>query len=441
MKFNPSLHDEEAEKTLIIKVLSAPKTLSYLTKLINKNFFYNEVHKIIWESCQYVYTQSGDTFNYAEISTLMSKTYGDHSTCYRCLQNLITGGPRMDLERSVKQVQLFHARRQLLRLLDEKKMRILYEPNLEEILSETWAKGIEILHKTTPQVKNSQETINDLISQFDNSKLAEVRSEYFQSGLMSLDKVITGFFRSHLTVIASRPSMGKTSLICHLINKFLSDNYGCMIFSFETSEQFLMYRMLSNRVGVPSTFIQTDRKFISEQKLESLRQELRWFRELKKRQKLFVFDQRMRIETLLYEVNKAATSTKVDVVLIDFLQIFNMEGSKDDYIQIRNIMSDLKSLAIKYQVAIIVLSQLSRNVDSREIHRPQLHDLAHSSGIEMAADQILMLWSDNYYKERDGHSVNDMTMNVTVAKNRNGPIGEVKVYFDKKSGRFGNLAS
>lgn len=219
----------------------------------------------------------------------------------------------------------------------------------------------------------------------------EVRREYLRSGLTSLDNLITGFFRSHITVIASRPSMGKTSLICHLINKFLDDGKSCMIFSFETSEEFLMYRILSNRVGISSTLIQTDRKFIPSSKLEPLRQSLRDLRELKKGDKFFIFDERMRIETLLHEVNKVAVSKKVDVVLIDFLQIFNMDGGKDDYIQIRNIMSDLKSLAIKHQLVIVVLSQLSRNVDSREVHRPKLHDLAHSSGIEMAADQILML--------------------------------------------------
>ena len=441
MKFNPSLHDEEAERSLIIKVLSSPQTLSYLAKLISKDFFYNEVHRIIWESCQYIYKKSGDKFNYAEISTLMSKTYGDNSTCYKCLQNLITGGSRMSLENSIKQVQLFHARRRLLRLLDEKKMRILYEPNLEAILSEILLEGNNVLKQVNHNVeKTSDDTINGLISQFNHVNVTS-KKEYLTSGLVSLDNVITGFFRSHLTVIASRPSMGKTSLICHLINKFLSDNKSCMIFSFETSEEFLMYRILSSRVGISSTLIQTDRKFIPSSKLEPLRQSLRELRELKKQDKFLIFDERMRIETLLYEVNKVAASKKVDVILIDFLQIFNMDGGKDDYIQIRNIMSDLKSLAIRHQLVIIILSQLSRNVDSRDVHRPKLHDLAHSSGIEMAADQILMLWNDNYYLEREGKTVNDLTMNITVAKNRNGPIGEVSVFFDKKSGKFGNLAT
>jgi replicative DNA helicase len=144
---------------------------------------------------------------------------------------------------------------------------------------------------------------------------------------------------------------------------------------------------------------------------------------------------RSKIKTLMFE------QTQVGLVIIDYLQLMQNSRLKvENRVQeLSQITRSLKILAREFNIPIIALSQLSRNVENRVEKRPMLSDLRESGSIEQDADLVLMLYRKNDYNSSDSDQSNDIEL--IIAKQRNGPIGTVKLQFDEKSNKFSNISN
>lgn len=263
------------------------------------------------------------------------------------------------------------------------------------------------------------------------------------SGLYDLDEMTTGFYPGDMTILAARPSMGKTSLVLRLalnVAKKVPGNVA--IFSLEMSGEQLVRRLVSMQSQVNSSVLK--KKELSQDNYRRLADACEVLYELP----LFI-DESSDISGLEMrgKCRRLQREGGLSLVIVDYLQL--MRGSKrtENRVQeISEIARSLKGLAKELKVPVIALSQLNRGVEQRDNKRPQLMDLRESGSIEAEADLVMFIYRDNYYKARENPDEADLdpdrteVAEVIIAKHRNGPIGTVEVAFQPKFALFENLA-
>jgi replicative DNA helicase len=257
------------------------------------------------------------------------------------------------------------------------------------------------------------------------------------SGLADLDGLTGGLHRSDLTVVAARPGMGKTSLaLCQAV-EVAKRGFGVMIFSLEMpSEQFGNRAMcLQARVNMQVTRAKSINATDMSRLLESVG--------VLGKLPIFIEDtadlpiSAMRTVVRRKQTELAKDGRTLGLVVIDYLQLMSGRSSRDTTRdqQVSEITRGLKGMAKEADVAVMALSQLNREVEKRADKRPLLSDLRESGAIEQDADNVIFIYRDDYYDETKEPNVAELN----VAKQRNGPVGTVKVRFDGKYTRFDNL--
>lgn len=253
------------------------------------------------------------------------------------------------------------------------------------------------------------------------------------SGLVELDRITNGFQDSDLVIVAARPAMGKTSF-CLNIGRFAAEasETPVAIFSLEMSKKQLIQRMIYSEARVDSQMVQRGQlKDDDWKRITTAWSDLR---------KLPIFiDDTSSITPL--ELRAKCRRIKRDkglgLVVIDYLQLM-VPGVKRENgnADIAFISRSLKGLAKELDVPVICLSQLSRRVEERTDHRPQLADLRDSGAIEQDADMVMFIYRDDVYNP---HSDNAGFADLIIAKNRKGPVGSVNLRFHKEFTKFDNV--
>jgi replicative DNA helicase len=287
------------------------------------------------------------------------------------------------------------------------------------------------------------------------------------TGLVDLDKKLGGLHPSDLLILAGRPSMGKTSLATNIaFNVAKAYKKGIRpdgsegaieggvvgFYSLEMSAEQLAARILSEAAEVPSEQIR---------KGDMTEAEFRRFVEAAKSLEacpLYIDDTpALPIAQLAARARRLKRTHGLDVLMVDYLQLVRGTGSKSSESRVNEIAEismGLKAIAKELNIPVIALSQLSRQVESREDKRPQLSDLRESGSIEQDADVVMFVFREEYYKEREKPGEHDLEKmaawqeemerlhgkaEVIIGKQRHGPIGTVELSFEGRFTRFGNL--
>ncbi|MFK0690444.1 replicative DNA helicase [Mesorhizobium sp. IMUNJ 23033] len=287
------------------------------------------------------------------------------------------------------------------------------------------------------------------------------------TGLRDLDRRMGGLQPSDLIIIAGRPGMGKTSLATNMAfniaeayvpaqqadGSFKAANGGVVgFFSLEMSSEQLATRIISEQTEIPSSKIR--RGEISEMDFEKLVACSQTMQKIP----LFI-DQTggISIAQLSARARRLKRQRGLDLIVIDYIQLMqgsSAKSSQNRVQEITEITTGLKALAKELSVPIIALSQLSRQVESRDDKRPQLSDLRESGSIEQDADVVMFVYREEYYlKNREPkpgtdeyvkweNEMNEMRgkAEVIVAKQRHGPTGSVSLAFQGEFTRFSDLA-
>ncbi|RJT34876.1 replicative DNA helicase [Mesorhizobium waimense] len=287
------------------------------------------------------------------------------------------------------------------------------------------------------------------------------------TGLRDLDRRMGGLQPSDLIIIAGRPGMGKTSLATNMAfniaeayvpaqqadGSFKAANGGVVgFFSLEMSSEQLATRIISEQTEIPSSKIR--RGEISEMDFEKLVACSQTMQKIP----LFI-DQTggISIAQLSARARRLKRQRGLDLIVIDYIQLMqgsSAKSSQNRVQEITEITTGLKALAKELSVPIIALSQLSRQVESRDDKRPQLSDLRESGSIEQDADVVMFVYREEYYlKNREPkpgtdehlkwqHDMDEMRgkAEVIVAKQRHGPTGSVSLAFHGEFTRFSDLA-
>ena len=252
------------------------------------------------------------------------------------------------------------------------------------------------------------------------------------TGFRGLDEKTSGFQAGDLIVIAGRPSMGKTALALNIArNSSLETGQPSAVFSLEMSKEQLSLRMLSAEARVDSSRMRGG--FLSESDLARINRAAGALYDIP-----IYIDDSPAISAL--EIRAKARRMKMEkslgLIVIDYLQLMKGRASAERReLEISEISRSLKALAKELNIPVVALSQLNRKVEDRTNKRPVLSDLRESGAIEQDADVIVFIYRDEvYHKEED--NPNKGIAELLLAKQRNGPIGTVKLTFIERYTRF-----
>lgn len=258
-----------------------------------------------------------------------------------------------------------------------------------------------------------------------------------ETGFFDLDDMLNGLQNGEMLIVAARPSMGKTAFAMNLIEGVAADhNLPCAVFSLEMSKQQLAQRMLCSRGKIDSHKLRRGMLQAHEyQQLATVVGQLA-------KAPIWVDDSPgLTPLELRAKARRLKLQHDIRCIMIDYMQLMDNPGPESRQQQISEISRGIKAVAREINVPVIALSQLNRASEGRDGHRPRMSDLRESGSIEQDADVIMLLHREDYYRMSEPDFQPDNIAEVIIAKQRNGPTGTVKLFFDNKSTRFENLAA
>jgi replicative DNA helicase len=258
------------------------------------------------------------------------------------------------------------------------------------------------------------------------------------SGFKDLDALTTGFQKSDLIVVAARPSVGKTSFALNVAEwAAVREKRSVGLFSLEMSKEQLVLRLLSSVANIDSTRLRTG--FLEEMDFARIAPAMNDLSEAQ----LYIDDTpNITSMELRTKARRLQAESGLDLVIVDYLQLMQATTTNRDANRVQEVSEisrGLKALARELSVPVIALSQLSRQPEMRESKEPRLSDLRESGAIEQDADLVIFL-----YREKDKPGEEEQTdgevINVKLAKHRNGPTGDIQLWFRKSQTRFQSYA-
>ena len=257
------------------------------------------------------------------------------------------------------------------------------------------------------------------------------------TGFVDLDKKTAGLQPSDLIIVAARPSMGKTTFAMNLCeNAAMASDKPVLVFSLEMPAEQIMMRMIASLARVDQTKIRTGQNLEEAEwsKIASV------FGMFKQKNNLYIDDSSGLTPTELRSRARRVYRENggLSMIMVDYLQLMRAPAFSDNRtLEIAEISRSLKALAKELEVPVIALSQLNRTLEQRADKRPVNSDLRESGSIEQDADLIMFIYRDEVYNE---NSEDKGVAEIIIGKQRNGPIGRVKLAFQGHFSRFDNLA-
>ena len=425
----------EIEKKLLSSLmLDEGEAIPQVTKILTAEDFYRVEHRLIFNALVSLYAK-GTPINLLLVETELKRSDESKRVTRTYLFGLV------ELEYTTARAEYYariikeHSiRRQLTEIGRELATESNSESKSVEELLETAEK--KILSVSATQNRTGFEDARSIMLQtFERINARASRPNELggvSSGLIDLDKILNGFQKSDLILLAARPSMGKTALALNIAANSAKQKNSVGVFSLEMSKVQLGNRMLSTWSGVNSQYLNTGN--VSDDDMNSLLSALEELSNLK----LYIDDTAgLGLLELRSKARRLKHECGLDLLIIDYLQLMQGARAENRQQEISEISRGLKSLARELDVPIIALSQLSRSVEMRAEKKPQLSDLRESGSLEQDADIVMFLYRDEYYNRDD--TSNENIAELIIAKNRNGPTTSIRLQFNKEIMRFGDL--
>ena len=265
----------------------------------------------------------------------------------------------------------------------------------------------------------------------------------YASGIAAMDEILGGYQPTDLIYLAGRPGMGKTAMALSLAYNMASNGTPVAFFSLEMGKQQLFYRLASFATHLPAT--QLFKGKLTTEELKTYYARIEALNNLP----IFVDDAGgLTITELRGKVKMLKHKKNVGVVFVDYVQLIsgtppNKRATYNREQELSHVSRQLKQLAKECNVAMVVLSQLSRGVEARQDKRPLLSDLRETGSLEQDADVVAFLYRPEYYgiNQMEGGQTTAGLAEFIVAKQRNGRTGIVPVMFEAERMQYGNFLS
>jgi replicative DNA helicase len=390
---------------------------------IDSNYFIETSHQIIFEAMKNLHDQK-KVIDTVTLTTALDKNLdlaGGVSYLVELVESVPSTRTMKHYEEILKEAyQVRKAKRAVERFLGESSLH-----SLDQLLEEL--RKYSTLHSS-----DSEESMyNDLVQITRELTNPSENSLGFMTGLAPLDDLTGGLQRGDLIILAARPSVGKTAVALNLAAGHCKHSGSSQIFSLEMGGKQLLRRMISAEAHVHSNKWLDPKNRFAQKDYDNL---LRAIGEIAN-WKLEISCMKRTIREIRAEVRNYMQAHPDDehLILIDYLQLITPGTFRNDRrdLELGEITRELKLLAMEFNIPVVLLSQLSRGVDSRQDKRPLMSDLRDSGNIEQDADLIAFLYRDDYYN-RDSNGNNELE--VIISKHRNGPTGTVELEFLREFG-------
>jgi len=442
-------NDSDAEEAVIGSLLIDGAAIFQIADFLKVEDFYFEKNQWLYDACMSLY-QRDEAINQITMAQELSRQNRLESCGGSAqLSYLISICPTsLDIEHYARIVYRLSVMRQMI-IAGDRISAIGHEagPDVEESLAR--AEGI-LFRLRRGQGTGELTHIRQVLD-----KYFEVAPEptaerpeqlpYVLSSFTGLDEFLGGFQRADLIIIAGRPSMGKTSLALNIARNAAVEHRACVaLFSLEMARDSLVMRLLSSESGVNS------RRVRFGQHTEEEERRVMEATGVLSESPVYVDDTPMiRMAEMRSKALRLNFERGIDLVILDYLQLMQGEGRIENRVnEISYISRALKALARELNAPVIAVSQLSRAVEWRASHEPQLSDLRESGSIEQDADVVLFIYRDEYYlkeeewqvEQHEGKGFPHGEADIIIAKHRNGPTGRIKLRFRHNLARFESIS-
>ncbi len=433
-------HSLEAEMSVLGSILLDNEVYASLEGVLTEQHFYKEAHRKVFRAMERLHRR-GEPVDLVTLTEELRSTGELESVgSINYLIGLADGVPTAAFADSYARIVMEKATLRELISASGRIMQAAFDQAVpvEEVLDEAEKRIFEL---TTKKRRVSFENMHSLVS----ATFQEINERFanptpvsgLPTGFHDLDQMTAGLHPSTLNVLAARPSMGKTALGLNIIlNAALKGGAAVGIFSLEMSAIQLVTRMLCSEARVDMSRVRNGQ--LTERDFQRLADTAGRMSEAK----IFIDDNAdMSVMELRSRARRLKQEHGLDLLLIDYLQLMSAGNPRHQgenrQQEISAISRGLKALARELDIPVLVLSQLSRAVESRPNKRPMLSDLRESGAIEQDADLVMFIYRDEYY---DPHSEKHGIAEIIIGKQRNGPTGSLEVQFHNAHVRFNDLA-
>jgi replicative DNA helicase len=435
-------HNEDAERNLLGALLLDNTTINDIYRYVTPDFFYSTNHTIIFKAIEELFNQnqSVDLITLTEELSRMGKLDAAGGAPYltALIENVVTTANVLDYAQILKEKAI--ARRLI--LAAEQIALKSYDSSLkiDTVVEEAERMILDIAQqKQDSDVQPLEAIMNKVIDNIDLIFQRRGGLTGLPTGFKSLNNLTGGFQKSDLIILAARPSVGKTSFALNIATHVASPigtypGAPALVFSLEMSKEQIVQRMLCTDSGVSSKKIRDGT--LSQKNLKELMDSADRLMKVK----LYIDDtpginiMELRAKALRLK----SKCPELGLIIIDYLQLMSARSRSESRQQeISEISRSLKALAREINVPIVALSQLNRQVEMRgKDAKPQLSDLRESGAIEQDADVIMFLHRPLPPKGEEEVPDTNRPMTLIVAKQRNGPTGDIDLMFINAYTRF-----
>jgi len=401
------IYSLEAEAAVLGSMIIDPRCIGDILPLLDEQSFFKDEHKTIFNSLVTLFVANVPVDAISLRTDLKSTNQLEKIGGVEYLKKVIESVPHsanaLYYAKIVKERQRY---REVIQTVEKIKSIPDESISVDEMIQQIQSESLGI---------RADEPEQEYFTFADDAEriAAEVKQNIFiPTGFRNIDNIISGVSSGELVIIAGRPSMGKSAMAGQAAINMARDGLSIIYFSLEMTFRLLLARALKHE------------QLTSLQNLD-----------------VIIHERADTPEKQIAFIKTRKKTHKADVVFIDYLQLMTSGAKNENRVQeISTISRKLKLAAIQEDIPVIALSQLNRQVENRDKHRPRLSDLRESGSIEQDADVVMLINREDYYRRNeDPDAPQDGSTEVIIAKNRRGRTGVAQMVFLDEKVKFGDM--
>lgn len=432
-------HSAKAERAVIGAILMDRESIGKVCEVIQGEDFYQPAFGTVYDAAVELYQQGKPVDLITLQEHLKEKNVPPEVSGLEFMKDIVAE-MGVTTSASVKAyaeiIKEKSTRRKLIKINEEISNSCYQESQpLSEILDQAEKTVFELVESgNTQEYVPIRQVVMNALDVIEKASKTKGRVTGLPTGFLDLDYKLSGLQPSDLILIAARPSMGKTAFVLNIAQHVaFRQNKAVAIFSLEMSKEQLVNRLFSLESHIDAQVLRTGN--LKDSDWEKL---IEGAGNIGKSKMIIDDTSGISISEMRSKCRKYKLEQGLDLIIIDYLQLMSGSGKRSNESrqqEISEISRSLKGLARELNVPVIALSQLSRAVESRTDKRPMLSDLRESGAIEQDADVCMFIYREDYYiPDTEDKNIAE----IIIAKQRNGPIGTVRLAWMPQYTRFGN---
>lgn len=423
------LGNQSAERNLLACILIDNSILTQVAAEIKTDYFFSQINRVIFD----------EMLKMAKENTPIDTITLYDAICLAGKENDVSLGYLMNL-RAVTTAN-FESYVEIIKREATRKSVLIAAREIDRLAKEC-VDANEMLEQSQKLLQRIDNITNKCEAEQASSVMMDVIDELYansekdctgiKTGFADLDRLLDGLHESELIIVAARPAMGKTAFALNIALNAARE-YKVLLFSLEMSKNELVKRLLSMQTGLTSEAIRHPTRLV-----DSQQQSIYDFADFLGKCQLVISDT---ADQTIPAIKATARIVKnklkgLDLIIVDYLTLIRATKANSREQEVAEISRFLKMLAKEYRVPVIALAQVNRHAEGRAEKKPALADLRESGAIEQDADVVMFLYREEYYNPA---TERQNTCDVIVAKHRNGAIGDIQLYFNASTTKFGNM--